>query len=498
VVDRDEGHNRRTFLKHATAIGIGGLAGRGVYDVLDGIAGPPRSGAAAAAVRRRQEQYLVDNVEVILDNGVTCAIPPLHNDVFTAKLNPKIEWTTSALKSAQSRVEKALSTVEAPYTSNAAGLTMVIGWGLPFFEQYVPSLMTKLPVDLELSQSGTTKYAVLPAIRFPSDPSDLVLEDNDIMFKMRSDSASILKSVESQLFDNSNSSAYIGDLFFLTSKRIGFLGRGFDKVSIAKTLAKAANVPGSDKIPDRAQLMMGFTSTQTAALGPDNIPSFETLKGVTNQFPSGYFAAGCAMHLSHIYEDLNTWYGTDPDGGYRARVQRMFSGNTPVPGDPKTVTLPNGVGQVATEDELRDEASRGAVGHNSALQQATRLAADVTDNYGRKRTKGTAVPLREDFNTVDDPFAWWRDPVDSTEHTTPPDRGRAGLHFVAFVPASNKFHVARLAMDGVLPDGTNLESKYGVAPGSAGINAALQTSHRQNYLIPPRAHRSFPLVELLK
>jgi hypothetical protein len=125
------------------------------------------------------------------------------------------------------------------------------------------------------------------------------------------------------------------------------------------------------------------------------------------------------------------------------------------------------------------------------------LAAEVIDNYGRTRKKGTAVPLREDFNTVDDPFAWWRG-ADSTEHTTPPDRGRAGLHFVAFVPASSKFHAARLAMDGMLPDGTNLDTEYGVAPGSAGINAALRTSHRQNYLIPPRAHRSFPLAELLK
>jgi len=33
---------------------------------------------------------------------------------------------------------------------------------------------------------------------------------------------------------------------------------------------------------------------------------------------------------------------------------------------------------------------------------------------------------------------------------------------------------------------------------SAGINAAIRASHRQNYLIPPRRHRSFPLVELLR
>jgi len=251
-------------------------------------------------VRRREEEYLVDSVEVILDNGVTCAIPPIHNDVITAKLASGRSWTTSALKSAQTRVEKALALVEKPYPATAAGLTFVTGWGLPFFRTYLPQPLwsAKLPVDQALSsQAGSTQYAVLDAIRFPSDPAGVLLEDNHVMFKIRSDSSDILRSVEAALFDNPASGAYIGDMFDLTSKRIGFLGRGFSTTSVGKQLALAGGVPGADKIPDRAQLMLGFTSTQTAALGPDNLPSFETLPGVTNQFPSGYFAAGCAMYL---------------------------------------------------------------------------------------------------------------------------------------------------------------------------------------------------------
>jgi hypothetical protein len=72
------------------------------------------------------------------------------------------------------------------------------------------------------------------------------------------------------------------------------------------------------------------------------------------------------------------------------------------------------------------------------------------------------------------------------------------MHFVAFVPASSKFHAARKSMDGVLPDGTNLRTTYNLNDANIGINAAIRASHRQNYLIPPRAHRSFPLVELMK
>jgi hypothetical protein len=491
------GFTRRSFLKQAGAVSLGTIAARGVYDLLDEIAGTPtRAAAAGATVRRRQEQYLVDSVEVILDNGVTCAIPPVHNDVITAKLAGGRTWAASTLKSAQTRLENALATVERPYPSTAAGLTMVVGWGLPYFTSFVPASIrsAKLPVDLALSkQTGTTQYAVLDAIRFPSDPADVLLEDNHVMFKLRSDSSDILRSVEGALFDDPNSGAYIGDLFELTSKRIGFLGRGFTSgsMSVGKQLALAAGVPGADQIPDRAQLMLGFTSTQTGALGPDNIPSFETLPGVTNQFPSGYFAAGCAMHLSHLFEDLDQWYGSN----YASRVGKMFSSYATVPADSNTVTLPNGPSEVVTKNQLLAEAGAGQVGHNSPLQQATRLAADVTDNYGRLRKKGTAVPLREDFNTIDNPFAWSATPtVDRWDPTGPP---AAGLHFVAFVPASSKFHAARLSMDGVLPDGTNLRTSYNLTDANIGINAAIRASHRQNYLIPPRAHRSFPLVELM-
>jgi hypothetical protein len=366
---------------------------------------------------------------------------------------------------------------------------MVIGWGLPFFRTFVPSLMgTYLPADLALTGSGPKQYAVLDAIGFPSDPPGVVLEDNQVMFKFRSDSSAIVSGAERALFEDQNSGAYIGDLFELTSKRIGFLGRGFGTRSIAKTLAQAAGVPGADSIPDNAQLTMGFTSTQTQALGPDNIVSFETLPGITDQWPSGYFAAGCAMHLSHLFLDIGVWYGSFD---YAARVSRMFSPRVEVPTDQATVTIPNGPAQVSTMDQVMQDAAGGLLGHNALLQQAARLGANVTDNYGRLRPKGTSVPLREDFNTLDNPFFW-------SPETGFVTANAPGMHFVAFLPASRLFHRARRAMDGVMPDGTNFrEAPYSISDENNGINARIRASHRQNYLIPPRRHRSFPLVELL-
>jgi hypothetical protein len=478
--------SRRAFLRGAGQASATAIAARGVYGVLDELVRPERA-AAATKVTRKQEQYLIDSLEVILDNGQTVVIPPVYNDVFTARLASGRTWDKTALKAAQSRLEAALARVESPYPSTAAGVTIVVAWGLPYFRGYVPGpWAAKAPRDLGL---GGGQLAVLDAIRFPSDPADTVLEDNHVAFKIRSDSSSILRSVESQLFSDVGGPAYVGDLLELTSKRIGFAGRGFGTPSVAKTLALQAGVPGADSIPDRAQLTMGFTSTQTAALGPDNIPSFETLKGVTDQFPSGYFAHGCAMHLSHLNLDLATWYGKT----YGDRVGRMMAPQTPVPPD-GTVTIANGPADVTTLDQVKADAANGKAGHNSLLQQATRLKADTLDNYGRLRPKGTAVPVREDFNTLDNPFTWYRDAAGNVQQ---PAANQPGLHFAVFVPASSKFHAARLAMDGVLPDGTNLRTSYGLGDDQIGINSLMRATHRQNYVVPPRAHRSFPLAELL-
>jgi hypothetical protein len=219
------------LFRRAAAVTLGSLAARGVYEVLDELDGPTRA-EAAPVIRRFQEQYLIDQIEVIVDNGVTVGIPPLHNDVFTAKLKSSINWTTAALKSAKTRVENAIAKVEAPYPSTAAGLTIVVGWGLPYFRTFAaPLWKTYLPA---LPNTNPTQYAVLDAIRFPSDPTGVVLEDNHVMFKFRSDSSSIVSGAERALFDDQNSGAYIGDLFDLTSKRIGFLGRGFGTRSIGK------------------------------------------------------------------------------------------------------------------------------------------------------------------------------------------------------------------------------------------------------------------------
>jgi hypothetical protein len=131
------------------------------------------------------------------------------------------------------------------------------------------------------------------------------------------------------------------------------------------------------------------------------------------------------------------------------------------------------------------------VGHSASIQPVNRLFAAVRDNYGTVRPVGTSILQRIDFNTLDNPFFWTSRP-DVDRHSAAP---AAGLHFLSYGPSSDFFRRLRLAMDGRYADGVVLP----LPPQSPrlGLNGVLASTHRQNFLVPPRRHRSFPLSELL-
>jgi hypothetical protein len=49
-------------------------------------------------------------------------------------------------------------------------------------------------------------------------------------------------------------------------------------------------------------------------------------------------------------------------------------------------------------------------------------------------------------------------------------------------------------MDGIFPGGARIDLPP--RDRGQGFNSVLQTTHRQNFLVPPRRHRSFPLAEV--
>src|SRR5207244_5879919 len=99
---------------------------------------------------------------------------------------------------------------------------------------------------------------------------------------------------------------------------------------------------------------------------------------------------------------------------------------------------------------VRDFHRAKTIGHSASIQTASRLDRDHVAVDGTVYRKGTAIPHRADFNTLDNPFFWPAGPAAQPQ---------AGVHFVVFNPTSDDFHRNRLAMDGVLPDGTRLPSQ---------------------------------------
>jgi hypothetical protein len=452
------GTTRRGFLAGAAA---GALGAAGIYELVDQLTTSP---SRTAATGLPAEQHLLEGLQVVRDNGVAVIVPPLHHQVVTATVR------TDDLRAAQRDLEHALAGLDGRFAPTPAGLGVTVAWGLPYFERHVPEAWTQHgPHD---RRAG--KPALLPAIRFPSDPHSTGLEQNDVAVLLRSDSLDHVATGAKALFQ---------DLRVLepTSIRKGFAGGGFlGQRSLPKQMAMAAGVHGADLIPDTSELFLGFTSTQAANLGPGRIANLETL-GYTDA-AGGYFHGGTHMHLSHIFEDLEAWY---LNFDFQERVDTVFRPGLHVRENVQTVPQ----GPTAATDAVgveRDFRRLGRIGHSASIQPTSRLPADVVGPDGTVYLKGTAIPQRADFNTLDNPFFWRPAGVDQAPS--------AGVHFVVFNPTSDDFHRNRLAMDGVLPDGTRLR----LAPGSRpqGINSVLHTTHRQNFLVPPREHRSFPLAEL--
>ena len=482
---------RREFLASAA---VAGLAAGGPYGLIDRITRPVirRSNAnvpASTAGKARSlpsEQHLFLGLSTVTDNATLVTVPPLHHAVVTAQLN--VPATTSALQNAQHVLESAIAGLEDSglLDFRPSGLGLAVAWGLPYFN-LLPTALTGewLPLDLAASQAnGATTYAILDASSFASDPPGVILEQNDIVFVMASDHLDHIASAYGAIF-----SGPPAELMTITSVRRGFVDGqkiGSNGQSLTKRMALEAQIPGATSIPDSAELFLGFTSTQQAALGPAVIANFETLPGVTNQWPSGYFMNGTTMHLSHIYEDLVTWYGAT----HRERAGFAFSPTVETSVGHGTQTLPEGPANVESLTQVERQFRRfGFVGHSSSMQPASRLAAPVTDNYGNMWPTGTATVQRADFNTLDSPFSFSATPKVDSVSSNP----AAGVHFVAFMPTSNLFNLMRHAMDGQY--GSDVSLGYGAVHGP--FNSVLQTTHRQNFLVPPRSHRSFPLAELL-
>jgi hypothetical protein len=337
------------------------------------------------------------------------------------------------LQEAQHHLESVLLDLEKQFPPTPTGLGIALAWGLPYFQHYIPSL-------------GKTSGFFRAGTRYPAYlPVDLS-----------------------------------------TSKTAGHTVYG--QQGLPSKLALAANIPGAKSIPPHAEVFLGFTTTLQANMAPGVIANLEAIPGVTNQWPNGYFKHGTTMHLSHMFEDLEAWYGSG--GGFSVYAERLRGMLRPgLSASEGTLTLNPPIESEA--DVAHDVQQYKAYGHSGSMQTIVRQTTPTTDNYGNVYPTGTPVSTRGDFNTLDNPFYYTSDPLGDRYS----NQKAAGMHFLIFQPTIGNFNRTRLAMDGHYPDGTIL--KISPRSVSAGINSVLFTTHRQNYLVPSRSHRSFPLAEFL-
>ena len=464
--------SRRQLLAGGAAAG---LAAGGIYELVDQLGGSPSRPAAQGLT---PEQHLLQGVRVVEDNGVEVVVPPLHHQLVTARV--KVGDSKRELADAQRSLEDVLAKLDAQYEQSPAGLGVTVAWGLPYFRRFVPKLAdTHIPVDLRASKSKDKPVRVLlDSRRFPSDPAETILEANDVAVLLRSDHLDHIAAGSKAIFD-------LG-LFERDEHPQGVRGRRLRRRDgLPKQMAVAAQVPGVVPDPRRVGAL---PRVHVDAKGRPRPAEDREHRGARLLAHGGYFAQGTHLATSHITEDVEAWYVNFP---HQERVSTVFRPGLEV--EENVLTVPQGPNDVSGRVGAYSATSRQTkqIGHSAALQTVSRLAKTAVGTSGAIYGPGTAIPHRADFNTLDNPFFWSADPTRDGMSTDP----AAGVHFVVFNPSSDDFNRGRLAMDGVLPGGTKLP--FAPRDRGQGFNSILRTTHRQNFLVPPRRHRSFPLVELL-
>ena len=277
----------------------------------------------------------------------------------------------------------------------------------------------------------------------PTDPGDVAIERNDLVLVLRSDSAGNLDAAQRRLV--------VPGLMRVTSRRLMFVQPG-----LPRRLAERHGLPYAAAIDPRSPLWMGFADQQVGASAPPRIVTFAGGPAAreTTARSGDYFDTGAVLHLSHLIEDLAGFYA-EP---FADRVQSVFRSNPPPAQQPR-VYIENTFRDA--EDAARAVAETGRVGHLAAVQRTSR-APD-----------GTPLNIRLDGPGLD--------ALDVPDGSLQPK-----LHFAILVPSADRF--ARMR---------RRQGALDLKVERNGIERFVAATRRQNFLVPPRRHRAFPLLELV-
>jgi hypothetical protein len=519
--------SRRTLLKVG---GIGAMAA--TVTTVGGAAWSPQR--ASAATRTRAATAATSFPDIQFDIGAfvhpaqTVAGVLVDFGVLYTFLAPAA-LTRNPTKQDQATLASALATIESSYAFSPSGVFTFVAYGLPYFNRLPSSLVASAMPRLAFDHS---RFALEEAVPGPTDISPLnptvskrlfnvpvQIESNDVLFTLRSDSLVNITEVAAW-FNGSNvlngkrvTSPAFNGLFNFKTPRLNFVQPG-----MPRKVAAANNFSFTNQINPASSMWMGFVDQQVNGSAPNGatVTFAGTSAAVLTTAKAGdYFDNGSIQHLSHIIDDLEQFYsvdGTDSDEPetFSERIQYMFRSKTPsgapglpFPEDPNDAFTNGGglgapTGNLSTQQQSAfvpnaflgpndqatnfDPTSNGTtyrVGHLTGLQRSARAA------------NGTPLHIRNDGPGL-------------SSQDVPDGSAQPTLEFMAFVPTAEFFRVLRInaaSLDFVeagVQGGTATSvpaGKTAAAPGDDGLERFTQATRRQNFLTPPRRHRSFPLLE---
>jgi hypothetical protein len=473
------------------------------------------------------------NPAVVLNDGagnVTAQFPPTYAMFLPAKLN-----RTPTLAD-QTTLANALNTIEASYEASPSGLLIFsVSYGVPYFNRLpqsvvsanMPTANTGGPVLVEATPAATDVVdglvggpnAPIPNVVKERFNVNVAIENNDVLFHFQSDSMVNLAAIP-LWFTGSNNlnsagvpSPNFNGLFTFQAPRIKFM-----QIGMPRTMAENYGFEFASRINPDSSMAMGFIDQQTNSSGPPAIVTFagNSSAVMTNAVAGSYFDNGSIAHVSHVIQDLYQFYNTpgqDPNfitgEPFTERCQYMFRSNQ--------LGTTNGVPSLGNADQFTNGGGPAYVnnvfqGTNTAMLGAQDSAGTFTPanatlsatttgehRFGHEQalqrvsraSDGTPLHIRADGPGLDT--------MDVPSFETFPGSGSfqaAGsyqfkLQFLIYVPTATFFAQMRTAQAA-----QDLQVEFNVNAGDQGIERFITATRRQNFLVPPRRHRAFPLVEL--
>jgi len=433
-------------------------------------------------------------------DGIQVGMPPIHTVFVTARL------ARGPSKADQLRMAAALNNIEANYPYSPGGVMTHVSYSDNYFARLPATVVNaNMPRTVAFNGLPANQPVLKRAVPGPTDvaPGNRTLElrraefnvpvrmeSNDILFTIRSDDSSRIADVvawlsgSNRMLGRAQASPVFDAGMTITSTRAMFVQMG-----LPRNVAATQGLVFADFVNPFSPMWMGFADQQVNASAPPQVVTFLGGNGIklTNATAGSYFDNGAIQHLSHVLLDLRQFYvdGRDPDEGpdvrepFSERLQYMFESPPQVAEDP-TDPFRDGGGprNLGRRGAFLPNTFRGAGYARQSAQQFDRIGHISQLHRSGRTTDGRPIHLRIDgpgFDTMD----------------TTTGRNTPKLQFSGFFPSSDFFSTLRRNQASV-----DLLDEFALPEEDHGLERFITATRRQNYLIPPRRHRAFPLIEL--